>query len=79
MAKYTLDDEARRFTTLVNAIPRLTREQELELARRYHELGDLRARDRVLESNLRHVLPYALRQLLKRHSAVTIFSLNLQS
>jgi len=61
MAKYTLDDEARRFTTLVNAIPRLTREQELELARRYHELGDLRARDRVLESNLRHVLPYALR------------------
>jgi RNA polymerase sigma-32 factor len=45
----------------VNAIPTLTREDELRLAREFLEHGDLSAREQVLIANLRNVIPIALR------------------
>jgi RNA polymerase sigma-32 factor len=45
----------------VNAIPTLTRDDELRLAREFLEHGDLGAREQVLVANLRNVIPIALR------------------
>jgi RNA polymerase sigma-32 factor len=45
----------------VNAIPRLSRERELELARAWLGQGDRKAADELIQANLRHVIPMALR------------------
>lgn len=56
-----------RYITMVNRMPLLQREQELELARAFLERGDRAAADRLIAANLRHVVPHALRY---RHMGV---------
>jgi RNA polymerase sigma-32 factor len=56
-----------RYITMVNRMPLLPREQELELARAFLERGDRTAADRLIAANLRHVVPHALRY---RHMGV---------
>jgi RNA polymerase sigma-32 factor len=63
------DDATFRYISMVNAIPALTREEELSLARDYLERGDLAAKHRVVQANLRHVVPHALRH---RHYGIPI-------
>jgi RNA polymerase sigma-32 factor len=55
------DKATTRYISLILAIPALQREEELELCRAYRERGDRAAGERVIASNLRHVLPLALR------------------
>jgi RNA polymerase sigma-32 factor len=45
----------------VNAIPRLSRERELKLAHAWKAQGDRKAADEIIQANLRHVVPMALR------------------
>ncbi|MDD9938118.1 MAG: sigma-70 family RNA polymerase sigma factor [Myxococcales bacterium] len=55
------DEATFRYISMANAIPALTREQELSLARDYLERGDAKAKHQVIQANLRHVIPHALR------------------
>ena len=58
------DFETRQGYTLItrmNAAPQLDREQEQVLCRRYLETGDVAAKERVVASSMRHVVPLALR------------------
>jgi RNA polymerase sigma-32 factor len=55
------DKETTRYIASILAIPALQREEELELCRAYRERDDRTAGERVIASNLRHVLPLALR------------------
>lgn len=61
MAQHTRNADTYRYLSLVNAIPALPREEELDLARRYLEHGDEQAKHRVIRANLRQVIPHALR------------------
>jgi RNA polymerase sigma-32 factor len=47
------------YLRLIRALPQLTAEEEVELARRYHEQQDLRAAEQLVLCNLRHVVPIA--------------------
>lgn len=69
MATKHADEETFRYISMVNAIPALSREEELSLARAYLEDGDIRAKQRVIQCNLRHVVPLALRY---RHFGVSL-------
>ena len=55
--------ESNRLTYLsvINRYPRLSREEELDLARRWREQNDEVARDRLVKGNLRHVVAIARR------------------
>lgn len=66
------DNETAQYVDRVQQLPRLDREQELSLARAYLEHGDLEAKQRVVEANLRHVVPLALRY---RHLGVPLSDL----
>jgi RNA polymerase sigma-32 factor len=66
------DPETAQYLDRVQQVPRLDREQELSLARAYLEQGDLEAKRRVIEANLRHVVPMALRY---RHLGVPLTDL----
>ena len=66
------DRETAQYLARVQQLPRLDREKELDLARAYLELGDLDAKRRVIEANLRHVVPMALRY---RHLGVPLTDL----
>lgn len=55
------DDATFRYISMVNAIPALSRQEELALARAYLEQGDQKAKHRIVQANLRHVVPHALR------------------
>ena len=57
----SIDPETLVYIRKVNALPALTREEELRLAARYHADGDHSAGQRVITANLRHVVPVALR------------------
>ena len=50
-----------RLITRMNAVPTLEREAEVKLCRRYLATGDGDARERVIASSMRHVVPLALR------------------
>jgi len=45
------------YLRLIRALPQLSAEEEIELARRYHEHQDLRAAEQLVLCNLRHVVP----------------------
>ena len=60
MAEMT-DLNTSRYMTMAAAQPKLSLEQELELARAYQEDGDRAAADRIVTANLRHVIPMALK------------------
>lgn len=47
------------YLRLIRALPQLSAEEEIELARRYHEHQDLRAAEQLVLCNLRHVVPIA--------------------
>lgn len=61
MAQRTRDTDTYRYLSMVNAIPSLSREDELDFARRYLEQGDQGAKHRIIRANLRQVIPHALR------------------
>lgn len=50
-----------RYINMVNAIPKLTRDEESELWRRWQHEGDKRAKDTLIRSNLRYVVAIALK------------------
>jgi len=50
-----------RYLGQLRATAPLSREQELELARAYQQRGDREAAEKLIASNLRHVVPLALR------------------
>lgn len=50
-----------RYINMVNAIPKLTREEESELWRRWQHEGDKCAKDTLIRSNLRYVVAIALK------------------
>lgn len=56
-----IDPATSSYIQMVNAIPRLRLEQELELAARFQRSGDRAAAEQVIRTNLRHVVPHALR------------------
>jgi RNA polymerase sigma-32 factor len=56
-----IDRETQRYMAMVKALPVLTKEEELQLAERYKSGADRRAADRLITSNLRNVVPMALR------------------
>lgn len=56
----SMDVETVAYMRRVNALPPLTRTEELELAKRYLA-GDRAAGQRIITANLRHVVPIALR------------------
>lgn len=55
-----MDPETASYMRRVNALPPLTRDEELALASRYAE-GDAAAGRQIVTANLRHVVPIALR------------------
>ncbi len=55
------DQELSWYMTQVWSYPKLSREKEQELARRWRDKGDRRAADQLVCSALRHVIPIALR------------------
>jgi RNA polymerase sigma-32 factor len=57
------------YLALVHRIPKLSREREHELARRWREHGDSLACDELVRSNLRHVVAVARR--FRRETSVT--------
>jgi len=57
----SIDPETLAYIRKVNALPALTRDEELRLAARYHAHGDSAAGQQVITANLRHVVPVALR------------------
>jgi RNA polymerase sigma-32 factor len=61
MSDHGMDPATARFLSLICAAPQLTKAEELALAERYLRHGDERARRRVLDANLRHVVALALR------------------
>lgn len=50
-----------RYISMVNAIPKLTRDEESELWRRWQQEADKRAKDTLIRSNLRYVVAIALK------------------
>lgn len=50
-----MDDAASSFLTMARRIPRLSREEEVELARRWRDHGDRRAADALVRAHLRDV------------------------
>jgi RNA polymerase sigma-32 factor len=57
----SIDPDTIRYMRRVNALPPLSREDELRLAAAYRANGDTAAAQRVVTANLRHVIPVALR------------------
>jgi RNA polymerase sigma-32 factor len=57
----SIDPDTISYMRRVNALPPLTREDELRLAAAYRDHGDAAAAQRVVTANLRHVIPIALR------------------
>lgn len=55
------DTHTHRYISLANAMPRLTLERELELARAWQEEGNRAAADTLIRANMRYVIPHALR------------------
>ncbi len=54
------DDALRRWAAAARAIPALSREEEVELAKRFREAGDTKAAEKLVAANLRHVLAIAM-------------------
>jgi len=61
MAKLKKDDELSWYLTQVWNYPKLTREREQHLARRWRDHGERRAADQLISASLRHVVPIALK------------------
>jgi len=61
MATLKKDDELSWYLTQVWNYPKLTREREQDLARRWRDHGDRRAADQLISASLRHVVPIALK------------------
>ncbi|MEM1028970.1 MAG: sigma-70 family RNA polymerase sigma factor [Myxococcota bacterium] len=61
MAAVKKDDELSWYLTQVWNYPKLTREREQALARRWRDKGDRRAADQLISASLRHVVPIALK------------------
>ncbi len=58
---YEADPGLSKYIASVNALPRLTRERELELARAWKQKGDHQAADQIARANLRYVVAIALK------------------
>jgi len=56
-----LDSTASRYMNTIHQFPKLSREQELELCRRWYEHGDVPAKDELIRANLRYVVVIALK------------------
>ncbi|MDD9946941.1 MAG: RNA polymerase sigma factor RpoD/SigA [Myxococcales bacterium] len=56
-----IESHTDRYIRAVNAIPRITKERELELARAWQRDRDHDAAKQLIEANLRNVVPMALR------------------
>lgn len=56
-----IDPEVTRYIAQVNGLPQLSREEELELLRRWREEQDDDARQSIVESHLRYVVAISLR------------------
>jgi len=56
-----IDPALSRYITMAQRIPQLTREEELELARRWAASEDQRAADRLVRAHLRYVVAIALK------------------
>lgn len=60
-AKINARDELSWYLTQVWNYPKLTREREQDLARRWRDHEDKRAKDELIRCSLRHVVPIALK------------------
>lgn len=56
-----LESTESRYISMVQALPQLSREEELELTRRYRESRDEAAKDALIRAHLRYVVAIALR------------------
>lgn len=56
-----IDPQTYRYIGIANAMPRLSLDRELELARAWQDRRDKKAADELVRANLRHVIPQALR------------------
>ena len=56
-----LDSTASQYMNTIHQFPKLSREQELELCRRWYEHGDVPAKDELIRANLRYVAVIALK------------------
>jgi RNA polymerase sigma-32 factor len=56
-----LDSAVSRYMNTIHQLPKLSREQELELCRRWYEHGDVSAKDELIRANLRYVTVIALK------------------
>jgi len=56
-----LDSTVSRYMNTIHQLPKLSREQELELCRRWYEHGDVSAKDELISANLRYVAVIALK------------------
>jgi RNA polymerase sigma-32 factor len=55
------DPNVSRYLSMVQGFPQLDREQELKLATRWHEHGDVDAADKLVRAHLRYVVAIALK------------------
>ena len=55
----TNESSGHTYLSVINQYPRLSREEELDLARRWRDQQDVAARDRLVKGNLRHVVAIA--------------------
>jgi RNA polymerase sigma-32 factor len=63
MMLHTDPSSRHNYLTVINRYPALSREEELELARRWREQKDVAARDRIVKGNLRHVVAICRRYI----------------
>lgn len=60
-ATHSSDRATGRYISMLRAIPPLSRDEELALARAYRHHNDRAAGERIVAANLRNVVPFALR------------------
>jgi len=56
-----IDPAVSRYITMVQHLPRLTREEELEISTRWRNSGDEKAKDALVRAHLRYVVAIALK------------------
>lgn len=68
------DDSTKQYLKEIGKIPLLTPDEEKTIFKRYRETKDLKIRDRIIEANLRLVIPIASRYQ-RRASGITLLEL----
>lgn len=56
-----IDSSVSRYITMVQHLPRLSREEELDVCRQWRDNGDEKAKDRLVRAHLRYVVAIALK------------------